>query len=314
MHHGQRCRSGEFNREIAVTDRVQAVLADAVHTQVVGHALAVQRVAGTGQGSGAQRQAVDALARVGHAFGVAAEHLDIGQHVVTKAHRLGHLQMGKAGQDDIHVFFGQGQQCLLQIGQQPADQVNLAAQPQAHIGRHLVVAAAAGVQAFAGIADQSRQARFDVEVHVFEVELPLEMTGFDFSANRGHAVLNRLVVGGTDDALVAQHFGVRQAAGDVGQPQPFVKKYAGGVAFDQVAHRLGEQRRPGLAFVVQLVVKWVVRWGGGGLGGHGAGQRVGRRRKRRQNPVKYGRYPNIIDASGPGTQPRAGATGTRSGF
>ena len=57
--------------------------------------------------------------------------------------------------------------------------VDLAAQPQPHVGGHLVVADAAGVQALAGVADQLRQARLDVEVHVLQLELPLEAAGLD---------------------------------------------------------------------------------------------------------------------------------------
>jgi hypothetical protein len=63
---------------------------------------------------------------------------------------------------------------LLQVGQQAVDQVDLAAQPQAHVGGHLVVAAAPGVQALAGVAHQLGQARLDVQVHVFQVQLPFE--------------------------------------------------------------------------------------------------------------------------------------------
>ena len=61
---------------------------------------------------------------------------------------------------------------------------------------------------------------------------------------------------------------MRQAAVDVGAPQALVEADAGGVALHQLAHRLGEQGRPGLGFVVE------------GVGGHGAGDiaiRGGRR-------------------------------------
>jgi hypothetical protein len=40
---------------------------------------------------------------------------------------------------------------------------------------------------------------------------------------------------------VTQHLRVRQRAGKVGLPKPLVKKHAGRVALDQVAHGLGEQ-------------------------------------------------------------------------
>jgi hypothetical protein len=46
---------------------------------------------------------------------------------------------------------------------------------------------------------------------------------------------------------------MRQRAGNIGLPQAFVKKHAGGVAFDQIAHGLGKQGGPGLGFFIELV-------------------------------------------------------------
>ena len=69
--------------------------------------------------------------------------------------------------------------------------VDLAAQPQAHVGRDLVVARAAGVQALAGVADERGQARLDVEVHVLEVELPLELAALDLRRDLRQAALDR---------------------------------------------------------------------------------------------------------------------------
>jgi len=137
------------------------------------------------------------------------------------------------------------QQGLLQVGEQAADQVDLAAQPQPHVGGNLVVAAAPGVQALARNAHQLGQAGFDVEVNVLQVELPLETASLDFGRDLGHAFLDGGVVVGVDDSLCGQHPGMCQGALNVGLPQALVKKYAGGVAFDQIAHGLGEEGRPG---------------------------------------------------------------------
>jgi hypothetical protein len=49
MHHRDRCEGRELDREVAVADGVQAVLADAVEAERLRDALAVQRVAGAGQ-------------------------------------------------------------------------------------------------------------------------------------------------------------------------------------------------------------------------------------------------------------------------
>ena len=160
--------------------------------------------------------------------------------MVRKAHRLGHLQVGEARHDDLDVLLGHIDQRLLQVDQQVDDQVHLAAQPKAHVGGYLVVAAAAGVQALARIAHKLGQARFDVQVHVFEVELPLKSARFDFLGDLRHAALDIGQVAGADDVLRGQHLGVGQRALDVGLPQAFVKEHAGGVALDQLAHGLRE--------------------------------------------------------------------------
>jgi serine protease Do len=177
------------------------------------------------------------------------------------------VQEGEAGQDHLDIARCDVKQGLLQVHQQTTDQVDLTAQPQAHIGGHLVVAAAAGVQALAGIAHQLGQARLDVQVNVFQVQLPVEGAGLDLGADLGHATLDGGQVIRPDDALGGQHVGVGQGARDVGQPKALVKEHAGGVALDQIAHRLGEQRRPAFRLVVELV--------DGGLGG--AGSRVSTR-------------------------------------
>ena len=53
--------------------------------QRLGDGLAVERVAGAGERGRAERQAVGARAHVGHALGVAREHLDVGEQVVREA-------------------------------------------------------------------------------------------------------------------------------------------------------------------------------------------------------------------------------------
>ena len=73
--------------------------------------------------------------------------------MVREAHRLRHLHVCVAGHHGLAVLRCQFDQRALHVGEQRRKAVDLAAQPQAHIGGDLVVAAAAGVQPLAGVAD-----------------------------------------------------------------------------------------------------------------------------------------------------------------
>ena len=140
MHHHQRGGGGKFDGEIAVGDGIERVLADAVETQFTRDKGAVDREAGAGQRGRAQRQAIHAQAAVGHAFGIARQHFEIGHQVVAEGDRLRHLQMGEAGHDRVGVLLGQVDERSLagfQAGQNAVDGI---AQIQANIGRHLIVA------------------------------------------------------------------------------------------------------------------------------------------------------------------------------
>ena len=75
-------------------------------------------------------------------------------------------------------------------------------------------------------------------------------TMVDVVSRTAEQVFIPFTVGGgirsVDDALRHQHVGMRQRACNVGLPQALVKKHAGRVAFDQVAHGFRKQGRPGL--------------------------------------------------------------------
>ena len=107
MNHNQGSGGGELNGKIAVRYGIERVLADLFETQQLGGDFALNRVGGAGQCGGAERHTVDAFAAVGHALEIAAEHFNVGEHVMPEADRLGNLQMGKAGHDGFGVLFRQ---------------------------------------------------------------------------------------------------------------------------------------------------------------------------------------------------------------
>ena len=168
-------------------------------------------------------------------------------------HRLRDLEVREAGQDRLDVRRGDFDQHALQLGEQCADRLDLVAQPEPDVGRDLIVARAPGVQALAGIAGELDQARLDVEVHVFEIDAPPEVSALDLLADGGEAALDGGKVGRRDHLRVGQHRRVRKAAGDVGAPEPLVERDAGRVTLHELAGRLGKERRPGFGFFLELV-------------------------------------------------------------
>ena len=237
VNHNQRSGSRELNGKIAVRYGIERVLADLFKAQQLGGNFALNRVGGTGKGCGAERHTVDAFAAVGHALEIAAEHFDVGEHVMPEADRLGNLQMGETGHDGCGVLFCQINQGRLKVLNQALNNGNLIAQPQADVGSDLVVAAAAGVQAFAGIADFVGEAAFDVHVDIFQIQRPGNRSLFDFCYNLGHALTDGGEVVFAQNARLCQHLRVCQRALDVPFCQSFVKINRAGIFFDQLGNR-----------------------------------------------------------------------------
>ena len=127
------------------------------------------------------------------------------------------------------------------------DRVDRRAQVQAHVGRDLVVARTAGVQALAGVADQLGQPLLDVEVHVLEVDRPGERAGADLGEDLRHAALDVGEVLGGQHADRVQHARVRERAVDVELGQSLVEVDRCGVALDELVDRLAEAAGPGFA-------------------------------------------------------------------
>ena len=248
MRHHECGSRREFDREVAIRHRVERVRADAVEAERLRHRVTIDRVARTGECGRAERQAVHAGAAVAHALRVAREHLDVREQVMAERDGLGDLQVREARHDRVGVLFREVEQRAAQVVQQAADAVDLAAQPQADVGRDLVVTRAAGVQALAGVADQRGQARLDVQVDVFQVELPFEFAALDFTLDLRHPAFDRGQVVGADDLLRGEHVRVRERAGDVDEREALVEKYRRRVALDQLGHRFREAGRPASPF------------------------------------------------------------------
>jgi hypothetical protein len=87
--------------------------------------------------------------------------------VVREEDRLRGLQVRVARHDHVHIRLGKVNERRLQRAELVNNRVDLITQPKAHICRDLIIAAAAGVQALARIADLGDQRRLDVRVNIF---------------------------------------------------------------------------------------------------------------------------------------------------
>jgi hypothetical protein len=243
--HRQRGGSREFDGEIAVGHGVDRIAAKGFEPELVGHALAVDREARAGERGASQRQPVHAPATIGESLGVAREHGFVGEQMVTEGDRLRDLQVGIAGHDRAGVRLRQVDERAPQAGQASDERVDRPAQPQAQIGRDLVVARASGVQPLAGFPDQRREAMLDVEMDVLEVARPGKFAALDFAAQGFHAALDCGEVVPGKHAGRGQHPRVRQRSGDVGGGEAAIEIHRRGVTLDERGDRLAEATGPG---------------------------------------------------------------------
>ena len=140
MCHHQRRSRHKFNGEIAVGNRVERILANAVEAQFFRNVFAVDWITGARQSSRTQRRSVHPFAAIEQARFITRKHFHVGHHVVAECHRLRDLQMGESRHDGIGVLFGQPHQRQLHRAQQVHQAINLTTQPQPNIGCNLIVA------------------------------------------------------------------------------------------------------------------------------------------------------------------------------
>ena len=244
MHHRDRAGVNKFNCEVTVANSVQRIAADGLKTERLRGHFAINRKRRPGERRGAERRAVYALAAIDDALVIARKHFHVRHQVVAQRHRHRHLQMGETGDDRVGVLFGKSRQRLLQLHQQMRDLVASGAGVKAHVGSDLIVARATGVQALTGVADERRQALFDIEVHVFKVKQPLERACRDFGFDLGHAAFDVGQVLRRDHVACGEHARMRERTGDVELREAVVKRDRRGVALDDFGDRLVESARP----------------------------------------------------------------------
>ncbi len=178
--------------------------------------------------------------------------------MVAEGHGLGDLQVGESRHHGVRMALGLCDEFTLQRAQCGDDAIDLAAQPQAQVGGHLVVARAASVQPLAGVADEIGQPLLDVEVHILELEFPRELASFDIRPDLRQATLDRCEIILGDDLRARQHRGMGKRPFDIRKGQAVVELHRRGVAQHKVGHRFLETTGPSAAFRAQ----WIGRFRG----------------------------------------------------
>ena len=258
VHHDERGGRAEFNGKVAVGNAVERVLGNGFEAEEFGREFAVDRVGRTGKRGRAEGAAVDAVTQVKETFAVAFEHFDVGEHVVAERHGLGDLHVREARHDHVGTGLGLVNKHVLEVFDAMNDFVDFGAQIETDVGRHLVVAGAARVEALAGVADKSSEARFDIEMHVFELKLPLERARQNFRADLVHAAADVFEILGGNHADLLEHRRVRDGAFNVRERHALVEVDTRRVAENEGIDRFGETARPRLLLGVQRVVGVVV--------------------------------------------------------
>ena len=103
----------------------------------------------------------------------------------------------------------------------------------------------AGVQPLAGVADEIGQPLLDIEMHVLEVERPLERAALDL--RRGSAASPRSIAARSSAERMphaVQHARMRERAFDVEVREPLIESHRRGEALDEIVDRLIETPGP----------------------------------------------------------------------
>ena len=223
MDHEQRAGRDQLHGEVAVGDGIQAVGAERREVERAPGAGAVDGQRGAGQRPAAERQHVAAAVAVAQPFGVALEHLDVGQQVVGERDDLGPLGVGVAGERGGPVLAGTSEQRFLQPRAAEHQVDGAAPAPEAQVGGHLVVATAPGVQPPGDRPDQLVEAALHGGVDVLVGRVDGEVAPLQLATDGAQAGEDGAEVTGPDQADLAEHPGVGDRPLDVLGVEPEVE-------------------------------------------------------------------------------------------
>src|SRR5205085_192774 len=159
--------------------------------------------------------------------------------------RLGALQVRVTRQDHVALALGGREEGGLHVAQPAVDVVHGVADPKLDVGGHLVVAAAAGVELAADVAEALDEGALDVGVNVFQLYREGELAAVDLALDvvQGGHDLSGLV--GAEQADLGEHAGVGLAGADVVGVQAAVEADRLGEGLDAVVGLAAEAAAPG---------------------------------------------------------------------
>ncbi len=244
MRHQKGGACQELHDEVAIAHGVHAVQVNAVKLQQLGDESAVDRECGASQRTRPERQHVYPFPAVAHPLDVALQHGHIRHHMVAEEDRLGPLQVCVARHHRIQVAARLLQQRLLQIHGKLDDLHQLFPQIQVHIESYLIIAAPSRVQLAADRTDLFDQHLFYVHMHIFVGHEKLHLAPFDFFLYLLQAGNNLPDLIHRQDAALAQHRHVSQAADDILPPHLLVERDGSCIFFYKLIRRLREASSP----------------------------------------------------------------------
>ena len=227
MHHEDGQGTQQLNGEIPVGNAINTVHAHAVKAKLLRFKHPVGMVGCAGQRTAADGRHVHAPTAIGKPSQVPQQHHGVGHQVVAEGDGLGALQVGVARHDGIGIGFRLVGDHLSKLADKLRYLVDFIPEIHTEIQRHLVIAAAGGVELLAHIADPAGEhllhEHMDVLARHVKGKCPrgkVIENFFQFSDN-----LLGLLLG--DNALRPQHGCVRHTAGDVLAEHPAVKMDGG---------------------------------------------------------------------------------------
>ena len=143
--------------------------------------------------------------------------------MVREQHRLGVLHMGVAGQDDIEVRLGLRDERAAQGHVRRHEVAAALLGEQARVGGHLVVAAAARMQARPRVADVGDERALHGHVDILVVDVEREIACLDARLHAIEPVDDGRGVR-LDDARLRQHARVRLRPGDILRVQRLINR------------------------------------------------------------------------------------------